>query len=344
MPAAMFRPALLVALASIAACDPATADPAVPADPAAAAHSTAASAQQASALPLPASARPSATLPSGALPSSAAPGAPAAAASAPCPRACSSIERCETGQCVPACPSGEVFIPATGPDGFIMGKGMRKQNDPPHKVVLTQAFCMDATEVTVRAYQQCVTSGACQKPRPWGVWLNYPKNQDHPINKVHWKEAKTYCESRGQSLPSEAQWEWAAGGDGRDWPWGNDKPSCKHADYTYGFQDGPASDDGCHGGGTSAVASHPAGDRKWPDGALHDLAGNVWEWCLDNYRPYPRSAETDPVHLDEALGVHVVRGGGWNRSARGILVHYRGGAVADYRVPGLGFRCVRNSG
>jgi formylglycine-generating enzyme required for sulfatase activity len=40
--------------------------------------------------------------------------------------------------------------------------------------------------------------------------------------------------------------------------------------------------------------------------------------------------------------VHVVRGGGWNRSHRGIQNQFRGGAVVDYQVPGLGFRCVRN--
>ena len=49
------------------------------------------------------------------------------------------------------------------------------------------------------------------------------------------------------------------------------------------------------------------------------------------------------MHLDAPEGSHVVRGGGWNRSASGIRVDYRGGAVVDYQVPGLGFRCLRNA-
>ena len=292
---------------------------------------------------------------SSAAPGPAATGAPATtattAAPAPappdktCSPACSSIERCDPqkGTCVPACPEGEVFIPATGPKGFALGTGLRGKVDKPHQVVLTQPFCMDATEVTVKAYKACVTAGKCEEPRLWGMWINYNGPPHHPINKVSWPQAKTYCEVRGQSLPTEAQWVWAAtGGDGRHWPWGNDEPSCDHADFTPAVLEGPASNDGCKGGGTSPVGAHPKGDKTWPDGKLHDMAGNVWEWTLDNYVPFTGKDETDPLHLDEPDGVHVVRGGGWNRSGRGIRADYRGGAVVGYQVPGLGFRCVRN--
>jgi formylglycine-generating enzyme required for sulfatase activity len=235
-------------------------------------------------------------------------------------------------------------VPATGEKGFIHGDGIRGGKiDPPHKVVLTKPFCMDATEVTVEAYDQCVKADKCDKPRLWGLWRNYPTLRKHPVNKVSWKQGKAYCESRGQSLPTEAQWEWAAtGGDGRKWAWGNDKPTCEHTDYTQAILRGPSSDDGCHEGGTSEVGTHPKGDKIWPDGRIHDLSGNVWEWCLDNYKPWKGVPEIDPLHLKYPEGVHVVRGGGWNRSARGIRTHYRGGAVVDYQVPGLGFRCVRN--
>jgi len=268
-----------------------------------------------------------------------------AAAPRPCSPKCSSIERCDpvTASCAPACPDGEIFIPATGPKGFTLGTGLRGKVDKPHQVVLTLPFCMDATEVTVKAYKACVKASKCEEPRLWGMWINYNSLPEHPINKVSWPQAKTYCETRDQSLPTEAQWVWAAtGGDGRRWPWGNDKPSCEHADFTPAILEGPSSNDGCNGGGTSPVGTHPKGDRIWPQGALHDLAGNVWEWTLDNYVPFTGQDETDPLHLDAPQGVHVVRGGGWNRSGRGIRSDYRGGAVVGYQVPGLGFRCVRN--
>jgi formylglycine-generating enzyme required for sulfatase activity len=226
-----------------------------------------------------------------------------------------------------------------------MGRNLRGEGvDPPHRVVLTRPFCMDATEVTVKAYRTCVEAGACEPPRWWGLWRNYDDGRDeHPVNKVDWRQAKRYCEHVDKSLPSEAQWEWAAtGGDGRRWAWGNDPPDCSRADFTPAILRRPSSNDGCHGGGTSEVGSLPAGDKLWPDGHIHDLSGNVWEWCLDNYHPWTGEDEVDPLHLRAEDSVHVVRGGGWNRSARGIRVDYRGGAVVDYRVPGLGFRCVRN--
>lgn len=255
---------------------------------------------------------------------------------------CSGLERCESGRCVPNCPSGEIFVPSTGAKGFLMG-AEGDASGKPHRVVLTRPFCMDATEVTVAAYAECVAATKCEEPRQWGLYSTYPKQVDHPVNKVHWKHSKAYCEWRGKSLPTEAQWEWAAsGGDDRKWAWGNDEPTCEHTDFTAGVLRSGASDDGCHGGGTSAVGAHPAGAHRWPDGSIHDLSGNVWEWCLDNKNDLDGEAETDPLHLDAPEGAHVVRGGGWNRSAAGIRVDYRGGAVVDYQVPALGFRCVRN--
>ncbi len=225
---------------------------------------------------------------------------------------CASIERCDeaTGQCAPSCPPGEVYIPATGPDGYVMGKGFTMHasgrtvgkghlanSDRAHKVVLTRPFCMDETEVTVASYKECVDAGTCAPPKIYEVRANYPKKVDHPVNEVAWPKAKAFCEARGQSLPTEAQWEWAAtGGDGRKWPWGDDFPvSCEFADFTIGPLISPGGDSGCHGGGSSPVKAHPRGNKTWPTGALYDLAGNVWEWCLDTYSAYAEGDATDPL-------------------------------------------------
>ncbi|MFT3768054.1 MAG: formylglycine-generating enzyme family protein [Minicystis sp.] len=290
--------------------------------------------------------------------------APAQAPAAPPPSRCesvhcASIERCDeaTGQCAPACPAGEVYIPPTGPGGFTMGKGYMvglsgrevgkghlADSDKPHKVVLTKPFCMDETEVTVAAYKACVDAGSCAPPKIFEVRANYPKKLDHPVNEVSWPKAKKYCEVQGKSLPTEAQWEWAAtGGDGRRWPWGNEPPTtCEWADFTIGNLVSPGGNSGCHGGGSSPVKAHPKGNKVWPHGVLSDLAGNVWEWCLDNYEPYPESDAVDPLVSKPGKLVYVVRGGGWNRSVRGIQAAFRGAAIETYEVGGLGFRCVRN--
>ena len=284
-------------------------------------------------------------------------GAGAGAGTDGCSPPCFDIERCEAGQCVPACPAGEVYVPATGPKGFTMGRGLATfafgnrasknkgsgSADTPHKVVLTKPFCMDATEVTAGAMKACVEKLGCKPPSPLDRWATYPKKPDYPANMVDWSKAKLYCEKVGKSLPTEAQWEWAAtGGDGRKWPWGDEEPTCERADFTQQSLITPGGDSGCHGGGPSPVGAHPAGDRVLPTGRISDLAGNVWEWVLDTYEPFPPTPETDPNHQARGIGNRVIRGGGWNRSGRGILAAFRGGAVVTYQVPGLGFRCVRN--
>ena len=287
--------------------------------------------------------------------------APALGASAPPSRCagvvCLSFERCDeaAGACVANCPPGEVYIPATGPGGFTMGKGFtanggakrlgkghRADSDRPHKVVLSRPFCMDETEVTVAAMKVCVDSGQCDPPKIWEVYANYPRRPDHPVNEASWFKAKKFCLAQGKDLPTEAQWEWAAtGGDGRKWPWGNEQPTCEHADFVIGLLVSPGGDSGCGGGGTSPVKSKPKGNKVWPNGELYDLAGNVWEWCDDTFAPYPVGEVRDPHVQDPKALVHVVRGGGWNRSVLGIQTTFRGAAVATYEVPGLGFRCVR---
>jgi formylglycine-generating enzyme required for sulfatase activity len=274
-----------------------------------------------------------------------------------CPR-CLSIERCDgaTGACVAACPAGEVYIPATGPDGFQMGagftvhatihhlgKGHMAESDIPHNVVLTKPFCLDETEVTVAAMKVCVDAGACKPPKIAEVYANYPRHPDHPANEASWPKAKAFCVWAKKSLPTEAQWEWAAtGGDGRKWPWGDEQPTCEHADFVIGPLISPGGDSGCGGGGTSPVKSHPKGNKVWPSGALYDMGGNVWEWCADSYVPFSKEKQIDPLIESPKASSRVIRGGGWNRSARGIQAQFRGGAIESYEVPALGFRCARN--
>jgi formylglycine-generating enzyme required for sulfatase activity len=87
---------------------------------------------------------------------------------------------------------------------------------------------------------------------------------------------------------------------------------------------------------------HPLGDRTWPNGRIHDLAGNVWEWVEDWYGPYPHDAQTDPLAKNDS-SVHVLRGGGWNRSYAAMEVTYRAGSIESYAVPAIGVRCVRTA-
>jgi formylglycine-generating enzyme required for sulfatase activity len=96
---------------------------------------------------------------------------------------------------------------------------------------------------------------------------------DHPVAGVSWYDAMAYAAWLEGSLPSEAQWEFAARGPaGRTYPWGNDRPTRTRANYDH---------EGSGAGrelGTAPVGSFPEGAT--PE-RIHDLAGNVWEWCRD---------------------------------------------------------------
>jgi formylglycine-generating enzyme required for sulfatase activity len=241
-----------------------------------------------------------------------------------------------------ACPRHEVTVPATAPEGFVMSRGLKGE----HRVVLTRPFCMDENEVSVRDYAACVDAGACKEPWKGDPYSTYPTKLDDPVNLVSWPKAGAYCAWAGKRLPTEAEWEWAATGPEQyRYPWGNGpEPSCETVDYTkFGAPKWEAGGDiGCGGGGPSPVGSHPKGDRVWPGGALHDLSGNVWEWVEDAYAPLGNDAATDPV-VRRDVAVHVIRGGGWNRSYAAMVVTYRGAAHYTYQVPALGFRCVRGN-
>ena len=222
-----------------------------------------------------------------------------------------------------------------------MGKGLSAKAE--HRVVLTKGFCMDENEATVREYTKCVEEKACTEPWRGDPYSMYPRFPDYPVNMVSWTQARAYCGWLGKRLPSEAEWEWAATGPEQyKYPWGNEpEPSCELVDFTkFGAPKMRAGGDvGCNGGGPSPVGTHPKGDRVWPGGHLHDLAGNVWEWVEDSYEPYAPDLATDPVVRAETA-VHALRGGGWNRSYAGMQVTYRAAADFGYKVPALGMRCV----
>lgn len=284
--------------------------------------------------------------------------ASASAAPTPPPSTAPSVASAEpavpTAADAPTCPAGEIPIPPTPAEGFVMGKGMqRKRGDTPHRVVLSKGFCLDQDEVTARRYEDCVKAGKCRIPGQADEWATYQRAPDKPINLVSWVEARIFCAANGQRLPTEAEWEWAARGPGdATYPWGESPPpSCAdgYADFTEAGapKSNPGGNFGCHGGGPSNVGAHPKGDKKWPGGNIHDLGGNVWEWVEDSYGPYPEQAAGAPPVRDPLLrletATHAIRGGAWNRHPISLITTYRGAAHYQYHVPGLGFRCARGA-
>ena len=158
-----------------------------------------------------------------------------------------------------------VLIPA---GKFLMGDYDQSYNNPRQTVDLTD-YAIYKNVVTVEQYAAYCKAERKKMPKHPSFNPNWSK-KDHPIVNVTWEEARAYAQWAGGDLPSEAQWERAARGtEGRKYPWGDTFDSSKL--WCSKEKVGDA-------GGTTAVGKYgvsPAG--------CTDMAGNVWQWCLDWY-------------------------------------------------------------
>ncbi|MER8182357.1 formylglycine-generating enzyme family protein [Kitasatospora sp. NPDC094015] len=153
---------------------------------------------------------------------------------------------------------------------------------------------------------------------------------DHPVVHVSWRDALAYCAWAGRSLPTEAQWEYAARGglEQQPFPWGGElRPGGRHRMNVWNgsFPDRNTREDGYLG--TCPV------DAFEPNGyGLHNMTGNVWEWTADRFRP--------AVAGDDSL---ALRGGSYLCHAsycRRYRVSARMANTPESSTGNIGFRCA----
>jgi formylglycine-generating enzyme required for sulfatase activity len=219
-------------------------------------------------------------------------------------------------------------------------------DEKPRHLVELSGYWLAETPVTNKQYEMFVREQ--QGRREPRFWKDRKYNQlEQPVVGVSWEEARAFCrwlsEISGQTmeLPTEAQWEFAARGEeGRRYPWGEEEPDETRAHY----------------GKTVGAAPLPVGNLpagRGPFGHL-DLAGNVWEWCLDAWDPaaYQKrgefitaSDELEAPYDDPGLLDRVCRGGAFSTSSRYLRSACRRGGITDSRLLLLGFRvaAVRTS-
>jgi len=139
---------------------------------------------------------------------------------------------------------------------------------PPHPATV-EGFWIQQHEVTNEEYGRFDPGHA------------FPSGEErHPVVDITWREAMSYAVFLGGSLPTEAQWEFAARGtESRRYPWGDAEPTCERAQF-----------EGCDPTGTLEVMSRPEGAT--PEG-IHDLAGNVWEWVMPDWHERGRTPVND---------------------------------------------------
>ena len=213
---------------------------------------------------------------------------------------------------------------------------------PVHRVRLP-SYRLGRYEVTWDEYAACVEAGGCTtidlaRCYVWmeedGFVLGAPLDARtvtarRPVVCVTWNQAQSYCSWRNQRLPTEAEWERAARGDGtRQYPWGDEAPTCEHANL-HGCDVGPREI------GRSSAGASPHG--------LHDMAGNVWEWTQDWYAEdaYDRLGQRRRPGGPGWGEVKVVRGGSFYEEAHDLRTSYRYGLSPDYGYGTVGLRCAR---
>jgi|DEB19_MinimDraft_3_1074340.scaffolds.fasta_scaffold14943_2 sulfatase modifying factor 1 len=209
---------------------------------------------------------------------------------------------------------------------------------PAHRVTITQPFYMAATEVTL---------GQFRKFDP--AFRKGKGADDDAVDAITWTKAVAFCdwlskkEGKTYRLPTEAEWEYACRAGtttlfhtGDTLPAGHQKWFGDLRWRTLYFPDGkmPPEYDW-----TKDAISLRVAQTKPNAWGLHDMHGNVAEWCSDWYGPYEGDAQTDPLGRSDG-DFRVFRGGGHSMLTRMVRSANRSGWIPDAPLPAVGFRVV----
>jgi serine/threonine-protein kinase len=193
------------------------------------------------------------------------------------------------------------------------------QADQDRIPVMLPAFYIDRTEVTNESYARF--AAATGHAGPAG-------DPALPVVNVSFDEAKEFCEWAGKRLPLPLEWEKAARGtEGFVYPWGNEPEAARVA--------------------SSLQAADSMKEGASPYGVLQ-MAGNVWEWVDEPFKPKPRNIEVIAARITPAPTAeerwYTARGGAFDQPLSDARTFTFLPLPARYKAPDLGFRCAANPG
>ncbi len=244
-------------------------------------------------------------------------------------------------------PSAQADIPA---GSFLRGTGT-VPDETPQRTINLSAYRIDRYEVTIAQFQSFM-SGPASEQAHWSAegWAWHQANPQgagadmrsagrapgHPVVAVTWYEADAYCRWKGGSLPTEAQWEHAACGEGDPsrprfaWGEGEEVDAVWYSGGKYGHITG--------------VLTEPAQSiddaLRSPFGLAH-VTGNVWEWTADWYRRdgYAEGPDTDPTGPESGTW-KTMRGGSFMNLPSYSTCTHREPARPERVALTVGFRCA----
>jgi formylglycine-generating enzyme len=202
---------------------------------------------------------------------------------------------------------------------------------PAHKVTISRGFYLGKYEITQKQWKGVMGTA------PWIGWDDVRAGDAYPAVYISWHDAQQFVQVLNQAagdslyrLPTEAEWEYTCrAGTNTLWSFGDDER--QKEEYTW-YE--------ANAWGTNVRYAHQVGTKRPNPWSLHDMHGNVWEWCQDWHGPYTSEDRVDPMGPPHGKA-RIGRGGAFSDYIETSRSAFRNRSEPEIRYGIIGARLVR---